>query len=106
MVKYNRIIMSKMHNGGLFMLTIREIKKAATLEEAWQLNQKRPNRVVGGMLWMRLSKGNEALLAAVNEAVAAALSDGSMETFVAEANELASGEKYEGLLDANGQVQQ
>ena len=53
-----------------------------------------------------VSKGNEALLAAVNEAVAAALSDGSMETFVAEANELASGEKYEGLLDAQGQVQQ
>ena len=53
-----------------------------------------------------VSKGNEALLAAVNEAVAAALADGSMETFVAEANELASGEKYEGLLDANGQVQQ
>ena len=44
------------------MLTIREIKKAATLEEAWQLNQKRPNRVVGGMLWMRLSKGNVATL--------------------------------------------
>lgn len=40
------------------MLTIREYKQAATLEEAWQLNQKRPNRVLGGMLWMRLSKGN------------------------------------------------
>ena len=53
-----------------------------------------------------VSKGTEALLAAVNEAIAAALADGSMETFVAEANELASGEKYEGLLDANGQVQQ
>ena len=53
-----------------------------------------------------VSKGTEALLAAVNEAIAAALADGSMETFVAEANELASGEKYEGLLDAQGQVQQ
>ena len=53
-----------------------------------------------------VSKGNEALLAAVNEAVNAALSDGSMENFVAEAAELAAGEKYEGLLDANGQVQQ
>ena len=40
------------------MLTIREYKQAATLDEAWQLNQKRPNRVLGGMLWMRLSKGN------------------------------------------------
>ena len=53
-----------------------------------------------------VSKGNEALLAAVNEAINAALSDGSMENFVAEAAELAAGEKYEGLLDANGQVQQ
>lgn len=44
------------------MLTVREYKKAATLEEAWQLNQKRPNRVMGGMMWMRLSKGNVATL--------------------------------------------
>lgn len=47
-------------------------------------------------------KGNEALLAGVNEAIAQALADGSMDQFVAEANELASGNKYEGLLDADG----
>lgn len=52
-----------------------------------------------------VSKGNEALLAAVNEAIAQALEDGSMDQFVTEANELASGETYEGLLDAEGQVQ-
>ncbi len=40
------------------MLTIREYKKAESLEEAWQLNQKKPNRVLGGMLWMRMSRGN------------------------------------------------
>lgn len=40
------------------MLTIREYKQATTLEEAWQLNQKRPNRLLGGMLWMSLSKSN------------------------------------------------
>ena len=44
-------------------------------------------------------KGNAELLAGVNEAIAAALSDGSMAAFVAEANELASGSIYEGLLD-------
>lgn len=49
-------------------------------------------------------KGNEALLAAVNEAIAAAKEDGSLENFIAEANALASGEKYEGLLDENGEV--
>ncbi len=38
-------------------------------------------------------KGNDALLAAVNGSIAKALEDGSMERFIAEANELASGEK-------------
>ena len=44
-------------------------------------------------------KDNAELLKAVNEAVAAALSDGSMDKFVAEANEQAAGEIYEGLLE-------
>ncbi|MCR5088359.1 MAG: transporter substrate-binding domain-containing protein [Oscillospiraceae bacterium] len=44
-------------------------------------------------------KGNDALLEAVNMAVNAALEDGSMDAFVAEANELSTGEKYEGLLE-------
>ena len=46
-----------------------------------------------------VSKGNEALLAGVNEAIAAALSDGSMDAFVAEAGTLAEGSVYEGLLE-------
>lgn len=53
-----------------------------------------------------VSKGNAELLAAVNEAIAAAVADGSMDQFVAEANELAAGEKYEGLLDEEGNVQE
>ena len=44
-------------------------------------------------------KGNAALLAGVNQAIAAALADGSMDTFVTEANELASGNIHEGLLE-------
>ncbi len=46
-----------------------------------------------------VSKGNEALLAGVNEAIAKALADGSMDEFVATANEQASGEIIEGLLE-------
>ncbi len=46
-----------------------------------------------------VSKGNAELLAAVNAAIGKALSDGSMDRFVAEANELATGEIIEGLLD-------
>ena len=49
-----------------------------------------------------VSKGNAELLAGINEAIAAAIADGSMDKFVAEANELASGNVYEGLLDDMG----
>ena len=49
-------------------------------------------------------KDNAELLMAVNEAIALAIEDGSMDQFVAEANELATGEKYEGVLNEEGQV--
>ena len=39
-----------------------------------------------------VSKGNDSLMAGVNAAIAAALADGSMDKFVAEASELASGD--------------
>ena len=51
-----------------------------------------------------VSKDNGPLLAAVNQAIAAALEDGSMSQFVAEANELATSSVYEGLLDEEGNV--
>jgi polar amino acid transport system substrate-binding protein len=46
-----------------------------------------------------VSKGNDALKAGVNEAIAKAISEGKMDEFVATANEQASGEIIEGLLD-------
>ena len=51
-------------------------------------------------------KDNPELLAAVNEAIAAAQEDGSLEDFIAEANEVASGQTYEGLLDSEGNIQE
>lgn len=39
------------------MITIQKYVRAQSLEEAWQLNQRGRNRVVGGMLWLRLSRG-------------------------------------------------
>ena len=46
-----------------------------------------------------VKKGNAELLAGVHEAIAAALADGSMSAYIAEANELSTGEIIEGLLD-------
>ena len=37
------------------MIKIKEYVKAESLEQAYELNQKRANRIVGGMLWMRMS---------------------------------------------------
>lgn len=40
------------------MLTIKEYIKAESLEQAYELNQKKSNRLLGGMMWLRLGKGN------------------------------------------------
>ena len=40
------------------MITIQKYVRAKSLEEAWQLNQNRRNRVLGGMLWLRLGRGS------------------------------------------------
>ena len=37
-------------------MEIREYRKAASLKEAWELNQKKNNRISGGMMWLRLSR--------------------------------------------------
>ena len=39
-------------------MTIREYKRVESLEEAWELNQKKANRVIGGMIWLKMSRGN------------------------------------------------
>lgn len=40
------------------MMTIQNYVRAQSLEEAWQLNQKKQNRVIGGMLWLKMGSSN------------------------------------------------
>lgn len=40
------------------MLTIKNYVKASSLQEAYELNQKKSNRVMGGMMWLRMGKAN------------------------------------------------
>ena len=40
------------------MITIQKYVRAQSLEEAYQLNQQRSNRIVGGMLWMKMGRGS------------------------------------------------
>ena len=36
------------------MLNIQNYRKVESIEEAYELNQKKANRIVGGMMWMRM----------------------------------------------------
>lgn len=38
------------------MFTAREFVQPASIQEAWELNQKKANSIVGGMGWMKMSK--------------------------------------------------
>lgn len=51
-----------------------------------------------------VAKGNADLLKYVNEAIAKCVEDGTFNGFLEKANALAAGEKYEGILDDNGNV--
>ena len=42
------------------MITIQKYVRAQSLEEAYTLNQARRNRIVGGMLWMKMGRGSIA----------------------------------------------
>lgn len=50
-------VLKMIWQGGV-MLTIKEYIKAESLDQAYELNQKKSNRILGGMMWMRLGKGN------------------------------------------------
>lgn len=51
-----------------------------------------------------VAKGNPVLLELINRGIAQCIADGSMAQFIAEANELSLGDKYEGLLDEQGHI--
>ena len=40
------------------MMTIRNYVRAKSLEEAYELNQKRSSRIIGGMVWMKMMNTN------------------------------------------------
>lgn len=40
------------------MITIQNYVRPKSLEEAWELNQKKRNRIIGGMLWLKMGRGS------------------------------------------------
>jgi hypothetical protein len=44
--------------GGIFLKTIKNYVRAQSLEEAYTLNQKKANKIIGGMLWLKMQGGH------------------------------------------------
>ncbi len=74
------------------------IKNYPELAIALDVSYEKDGYVIG------VSKGNEALLTSVNEAIAMAKEDGSLAKFIEEANVQAASNTFEGLLDEEGGV--
>ncbi len=74
------------------------IKNYPELTIALDVSYEKDGYVIG------VSKGNEALLTSVNEAIAKAKEDGSLAKFIEEANVQAASNSFEGLLDADGNI--
>lgn len=51
-----------------------------------------------------VAKGNDELLKYVNEAIEKCVESGTFNTYLEQANALAAGEKYEGMLDEDGNI--
>lgn len=54
-------------SGRKSMFTCKEYRRAATLEEAWQMNQKRSNLLIGGMLWVKMGHRNAGTVIDLSE---------------------------------------
>lgn len=74
------------------------IKNYPELTIALDVSYEKDGYVIG------VSKGNEALLTSVNEAITKAKEDGSLAKFIEEANVQAASNSFEGLLDADGNI--
>ncbi|HIU74265.1 MAG TPA: FAD binding domain-containing protein [Candidatus Pelethocola excrementipullorum] len=55
------------------MITIRKYVRAESLEQAYELNQKRTNRILGGMLWMKMSSNTVQNVIDLTDVVSAAI---------------------------------
>ena len=51
-------------NGASTIITFQKYVRPQTVEEAWELNQKKRNRIVGGMMWLKM--GNHSIGTAID----------------------------------------
>ena len=87
------------------MITIQKYIRAQTLEEAWQLNQNKRNRILGGMLWLRLGSGSVNTAIDLCDLGLNAIEETEEQFSIGAMATLRDIEKHEGLnIYANGAV--
>lgn len=79
------------------MFTCKEYRKEATLEEAWQMNQKRSNLLLGGMLWVKMGHRNAGTVIDLSELGLDQIEETSEEFRIGCMTTLRQLEEHEGL---------
>ncbi|WP_230399722.1 FAD binding domain-containing protein [Novisyntrophococcus fermenticellae] len=79
------------------MITIKRYVRAESLEQAYELNQKRANRILGGMLWMKMSKNAVQNAIDLSDVVSAEISEQEDAFVIGAMTVLRTLETHEGL---------
>lgn len=79
------------------MITIKKYVRAESLEQAYELNQKKSNRILGGMLWMKMSSGTVQNAIDLSDVVSAEISEHEDAFIIGAMTSLRSLETHGGL---------
>ena len=79
------------------MITIQKYVRAQSLEEAYQLNQNKRSRIVGGMLWLRLGRGGIGTAIDLSDLGLDKIEETDTEFFIGAMATLRQLEQHEGL---------
>ena len=88
------------------MITIREYKKVQSLEEAYELNQKKSNRIIGGMIWLKMETLNVGTAIDLSDLGLDAVEETETEFRIGAMTTLRTLETHEGRAYTNGAMRE
>lgn len=89
------------------LITIKNYVRAESLEQAYELNQKRTNRILGGMLWMKMSNNTVQNVIDLTDVVSAKISEQEDSFIIGAMTSLRTLESHEGLNQyTNGAIKE
>ncbi len=79
------------------VITVKKYLKAESLEQAYELNQKRNNRIIAGMLWVKMGRNNIQTAIDLSDVVSSSISEHPDAFIIGAMTSLRSLETHKGL---------